>query len=338
MRAIQMTGYGGNDVIELAEIASPEPGDGEIRIDVRAAGVNPLDYKTRAGALKRIQRYRMPVVLGNECSGVVSALGRGVTRFAVGDSVMVRLAKDRIGSFAEQVVTDASLAAPKPRAATFAQAAALPLAALTAWQALTEGAALRAGERVLVHAGAGGVGSFAVQLAKHLGARVAATASARNLERVRSLGADEAIDYTRDDFSRALRGYDVVFDTVGGDVQRRSFRVMARGGRLVSIAGLPDAAALRARGAGALAAAVIALVTLPRTVRARVAGVRYRYVFMRPDGGQLADLGALVDRGALRVLIDKTFPLEAARDALAHVESGHARGKVVLEVAPHDGV
>jgi len=167
---------------------------------------------------------------------------------------------------------------------------------------------------------------------------ITATASARNLERVRSLGADEAIDYTRDDFSRALRGYDVVFDTVGGDVQRRSFRVMARGGRLVSIAGLPDAAALRARGAGALAAAVIALVTLPRTVRARVAGVRYRYVFMRPDGGQLADLGALVDRGALRVLIDKTFPLEAARDALAHVESGHARGKVVLEVAPHDGV
>jgi alcohol dehydrogenase len=332
VRAIQMTGYGGNEVLQLAEVALPDPGDGEIRIDVRAAGVNPLDYKTRAGALRRIERYRLPVVLGNECSGVVSAIGRGVTRFAVGDEVMVRLAKDRIGAFAEHVVTVASLAAPKPRAASFVQAAALPLAGLTAWQALTEAAALRAGQRVLVHAGAGGVGSFAVQIAKHLGAHVAATASARNVDRVRSLGADEVVDYTREDFSRVLRGYDVVFDTVGGAVQRRSFRVLARGGRLVSIAGLPDAAALRARGASALAVAVVALVTLPRTLRARAASVRYRYVFMRPDGTQLAELGALVDRGVLRILIDKTFPLEAARDALAHVESAHARGKVVLEV------
>jgi NADPH:quinone reductase-like Zn-dependent oxidoreductase len=302
-----------------------DPGDGEIRIDVRAAGVNPLDCKTRAGVLKRIERHRMPVVLGNECSGVVSAIGCGVTRFAVGDEVMVRLAKNRIGGFAEHVVTDASLAAPKPRTATFAQAAALPLASLTAWQALTEAAALRSGERVLVHSGAGGVGSSAVQLAKHLGARVAATASSRNVDFVRSLGADEVIDYTRDDFSRALRGYDVVLDTLGGEVQRRSFRVLARGGRLVSIAGMPSAAALRERGAGAIAVAVIAIDTLPRALRARAAGVRYRYVFMRPDGAQLAEIGALVDRGVLRILIDRSFPLEAARNA---------RGKVVLEIGP----
>jgi len=333
MRAIRMSEYGGNDVLELADIAAPEPGDDEIRIDVRAAGVNPLDYKIRAGALKRIQRYPMPLVLGSECSGVVSAVGRGVSRYAVGDEVMVRLAKSRMAGFAEQVVTDASLAAPKPRTATFAQAAALPLAGLTAWQALTEAAAVRPGERVLVHAGAGGVGSFAVQIAKHLGARVAATASARNVALVRTLGADEVIDYTRDDFSRRSHDYDVVFDTVGGKTQRKSFRVLARGGRLVSIAGIPSAAALRERGAPAIAVAAIAFVTLPRTLRALAAGVRYRYVFMRPDGAQLAELGALVDRGVLRVLIDKTFPLEAARDAFAHVESGHARGKVVLEIA-----
>jgi NADPH:quinone reductase-like Zn-dependent oxidoreductase len=334
MKAVLIDRYGGNDVVRIGEMPRPRPAPGEVLIEVRAAGVNPLDWKTRSGALKRIERYTFPLILGNECAGVVAEIGEGVTRFRPGDAVYARVDKSQVGAFAEYVATAEHYAAAKPSSLSFAEAAALPLVSLTAWQALVEAGRLAPGDKVLIHAGAGGVGSIAIQIARHLGAHVCTTASTRNVELCRSLGADEVVDYTREDFAARLGGYDLVFDTVGSDTQRRSFRVLRRGGRLVAIAGLPDVPMLRQRGASTLVLGAVWVLGLSRSLRAWRRGVRYQYLFMRPDGAQLEELAALVDAGELRPLLERAYALDDARAAFAHVESGRARGKVVLEIRP----
>ncbi len=331
MRAFVLTKYGGPDVAELRDVPPPEPGPGEIRIDVKAAGLNPVDFKTREGKLRLINRYALPVVLGCELSGVVASVGDGVTRFRPGDEVLARVAKDRLGAFAETACVHEDLVAKKPRAIDFVHAAALPLAALTALQALRDELAITEGMRVFIPGGAGGVGTFAIQIAKHLGAMVATTASSRGRALVARLGADLIVDYTAQDFTKELREYDAAFDLVGGDALRRAFSVVRRGGKVVSIAGLPEPmTATRDLHRGAGLATLFWFASAGLRFRAWRAGVAYRYMFMRPSGRDLEVLATLIEAKKLEVVVDRVFPFAKIAEAFAYLERGHAKGKVVV--------
>ena len=324
--------YGGNKVIELGELPAPQAGPGELLVAVHAASVNPVDFKIRDGMLKMIIPFGFPLILGNDLSGVVKAVGAGVTHFKPGDAVFARMDKRRIGAFAEFAVVAEADAAAKPANLSHIEAAAVPLAGLTAWQALFEIGGLKAGQKVLIHGGSGGVGSFAIQLAHHAGATVATTAGARNAELVRSLGADIVIDYKTQRFEDVVSGYDLVFDTQAGDIQHRSFSVLKRGGVLVSIAGKPDGRLVREFGLNPLLGVLLDFLSRKSLRLAKRHGVRYEYLFMHPSGEQLAQIGRLLAEGSVRTVVDKVFPLEQVREALAYSEAGHATGKVVVEV------
>jgi len=332
MKAVFIRRFGDNRVVEYGEQPDPVPGPGDVLVRVHAASVNPLDFKIRAGKLKTMIRYPLPLVLGNDLSGEVIAAGSQVTRFRAGDAVYARLDKRRIGAFAELAVISETSAAAKPPRLTHAEAASIPLVGLTSWQALAEIGGVMRGTRVLIHAGSGGVGTLAIQIAHHLGGFVATTTSERHRAMVRALGADEVIDYRTQRFEDHLRDYDVVFDTIGGDALLRSFRVVRRGGVVVSVASLPSAAFARAWGMAPPLVWTLALLNCRVTRAARRAGARYEYLFMRPDGPRLAELGALFEQGVLQPKVGRTFPLERAAEALAFVESGRAEGKVVVEV------
>jgi NADPH:quinone reductase-like Zn-dependent oxidoreductase len=331
MRAFVLTRYGGPDAAELRDVPPLEAGRGEVRIDVKAAGLNPIDFKTREGKLRVIYRYPLPVVLGCELSGVVASVGEGVTRFRVGDEVFARVAKDRLGAFAESACVHEDLVAKKPRTLDFVQAAAVPLAALTALQALRDELAVKDGMRVFIPGGAGGVGTFAIQIAKHFGATVATTASSRGRPLVERLGADVVLDYATQDFTTELRDYDAAFDLVGGDTLHGAFTVVRRGGEVVSIAGVPEPRTATKdihRGAGL--AALFWLASAGLRFRAWRAGVGYRYLFMRPSGADLEVLASLLDAKKLEVVVDRVFPFAEIREAFAYLEKGHAKGKVVV--------
>lgn len=326
--------YGGNDVVQVREHPRPEVGPRDVLIEVVAAGVNPIDWKIRSGMAKAIIPLRLPVVLGSEASGIVAEVGAQVTELAPGDAVFVRVDKGRLGAFAEYLATDVSLVAPKPARLSHAEAACLPLAGLTAWQALFDVAHLEPGQRVLVHAAAGGVGSLAVQIAAHHGAHVVATASAGNHARVRQLGAETIIDHRTERFEDRAGPCDVVLDTVGGDTLRRSFQVLREGGTLVSIAAaVPDPYTLRQLGHPVLAAAA-GIIHAGTFWRARRKGASFRYLFMHPDGKQLAALGQLADAGRLRATIDRIVPLPEIADAFSYSATGRAKGKIIVQVRP----
>jgi alcohol dehydrogenase len=331
MKAVVMTGYGSTGTVHVRDMPEPAPGDDDLLVDVHAAGLNPLDVKIRDGKLRLVRRFPLPVIMGNELSGVVAAVGRAVRDFAVGDEIFARVDKRHLGAFAERARVHRSHAAHKPSRLSMAEAAGVPLAALTAWQAL-DLLGVGAGSRVLVHAGAGGVGSFAVQLAKLRGAWVASTASERNVSLVRELGADQVVDYTAQRFEQVLEPVDGVFDTIGGEVLERSLRATRRDGLVVSIAGAPEPQAATMEGMGRFPEALFWLASLGVRRRARRTGVGYRYLFMRPDGQQLAAIGRFIEEGKLRVLMDRVVPFDRALEALAHVETGRARGKVVLSL------
>jgi NADPH:quinone reductase-like Zn-dependent oxidoreductase len=333
VRAIVIDRYGKNDVVRLEPDAkAPIVRPRDVLIDVRAASVNPIDFKLRSGKLKVIRRFAFPLTLGCDASGVVREVGPEVTRFKPGDEVFARLDKERMGAFAEQAVADEAIVAKKPSSLDHEHAAALPLVGLTSWQALVDEGGLKKGQKVLIHAGAGGVGTVAIQLAKHVGAHVATTTSTKNVELVRSLGADTVVDYTKEDFAKVLSDYDLVFETLGGEIELKSFGVLKRGGVMVSIAGLPDAKFLKDNGANAFLIFALRLLTRKRTRAASRHGVRFAYLFMRPDGEELAMLGGLADQGKLKPIVDRVFALEETKDALAYVESGRAKGKVVIRV------
>ena len=325
--------YGDDDVVQVREVERPTPGPRDLLIEVHAAGVNPLDWKVRSGKTKAVLRYSFPLILGNEAAGVVAEVGAQVEGFEVGDEVCVRIAKDRPGTFAEYLVTDASLAAKKPTSLGMLEAAALPLAGLTAWQCLHDVGRIGEGSRVLVHAGAGGVGGYAIQIAKHAGAHVATTASPRNHDYVRSLGADEPIDYRTQRFDEVLEGYDLVLDGLGGDTLKRSFSVLRRGGTLVTIGGIPEGRTMRSLGRPGLGV-LTDLMNLGNHIRAWRGGISYGYWFMRPDGEQLTTLCRMVDDGVLAVNLDEVFSLDDIKAALKRSASGRARGKIVLAIAP----
>jgi NADPH:quinone reductase-like Zn-dependent oxidoreductase len=334
MRALVLSCYGGPECTALIDVPPPSPRPGQVLVRVHAAGLNPVDFKTRAGALKIIHRYPLPIVMGNELSGVVEAVGPGVLRFAEGDRAYARVDKHVMGAFAEYAVVHEDHAARMPASLDFPPAAAVPLAALTALQALRDELHLNTGQRVFIPGGAGGVGTFAIQIAKHLGAYVATTASPRGEALVKRLGADVVIDYTRERFDEKLSGYDCAFDLLGGETLARLWSVLKPGGRVVSIAGMPEpVTALKDLGRGIGLAALFWVASLTTRVRAARHGCTYRYLFMHPSGADLAYLASLIDAKKLEVIIDRVFPFAEAKEAMAYLETGRAKGKVVLAMS-----
>jgi NADPH:quinone reductase-like Zn-dependent oxidoreductase len=330
MKAFRIDHYKG----ELRQADAPEPvvGDRDVLVRVRAAGVNQLDAKLAQGEFKALFPYELPLTLGHDVAGVVEAVGSAVTRFSVGDEVFARAADFHIGTFAERIAIAQADGARKPASLTMVEAASLPLVALTAWQALVEKGGLQPGQRVLIHGGAGGLGSIAIQLARHLGAHVATTASGPNAEWLRVLGADEVIDYRSQRFDELLSGYDLVIDGLGGENLERSLRILKPGGRAIGLAGPPDPAF--AEQIGLNAGLRLAIRGLSATVRrqARRLGVDYSFLWMRADGARLAEIAALVDAGALHPVVGRVFPFAETPAALAALERGGLRGKVVVEL------
>lgn len=333
MKAFVLTRYGGAEATELRDMPVPTPGPGEVLIRVHAAGLNPVDFKIRDGKLKVVQGYRMPVVMGNELAGTVEACGAGVTAFEPGDRIYARVPKDRMGAFAEFAAVPADHAALLPAGLDFATAAGVPLAGLTALQALRDELQLKPGSRVFIPGGAGGVGTFAIQLAKWLGAEVTTTASPRGRALVERLGADRVIDYTRQDFAREVRDMDGAFDLIGSDTLEKCFGIVKPGATVVSVAGMPEPlTATKDLGRGPLLASLFWFASFGLRAKARRHGVTYRYLFMHPSGAELAELAALIDRKALEPVIDRIFPFADITDAIAYLESGRAKGKVVVRM------
>ena len=329
MKAFVVEHYG-KDGLRAADVPAPEVGDGDVLVKVSAAGINPLDVMVRNGEFKRLLKYRTPFVLGHDVAGVLTRVGSAVRDFHVGDEVYARPRDLRIGTFAEYIAIDQDDVALKPDSLSLHEAAAVPLVSLAAWQALVDRAHVKPGQKVLVHAGSGGLGSTVIQLAKHLGATVATTASGKNAELVRSLGADVVVDYTQEDFADILSGYDVVLDSQGGETLERSLTVLKPGGQAISVTGPPDPGFAKQLGAPKFIGVAMGLLNRKVRRKAQKLGVSYSFLFMQANGGQLRELASLYDIGHLRPLIDKTFPFEQTLEALAHVEQGRANGKVVI--------
>jgi NADPH:quinone reductase-like Zn-dependent oxidoreductase len=320
----------GKDGLRAADVPEPEIGDGDVLVAVSAASVNPLDTKLRDGEFKRLLKYRTPFVLGHDVAGTVTRVGPAVRELQVGDEVYSRPRDLRIGTFAEYIAIDQDDVARKPASLTLHEAAAVPLVSLAAWQALVERAHVEPGQKVLVHAGSGGLGSTVIQLAKHLGATVATTARGENAQFVRSLGADVVVDYTKEDFAEALSGYDAVLDSRGGENLDRSLTVLEPGGVAIGVTGPPDPAFAKQLGSPPFIGVVMGLLSRKVRKRARRLGVSYSFLFVQADGAQLRHLASLYDAGDLRPLIDRTFAFEDTLEALAYVEQGRAKGKVVI--------
>ena len=329
MKAFVVEQYG-KDGLRAADVPEPEVGDGDVLVKVSAAGINPLDKMVRNGEFKRLLKYQTPFVLGHDVAGVVTRVGSAVRDFQVGDEVYARPRDLRIGTFAEYIAIDQDDVAPKPASLTLHEAAAVPLVSLAAWQALVDRAHVKPGQKVLVHAGSGGLGSTVIQLAKHLGATVATTARGENAELVRSLGADVVVDYTKEDFAEVLSGYDVVLDSRGGENLERSLTVLKPGGQAIGVTGPPDPGFAKQLGAPKFIGVVMGLLSRKVRKQARKLGVSYSFLFMQANGGQLRELASLYDAGHLRPLIDTTFPFDQTLEALAYVEQGRANGKVVI--------
>ncbi|MDQ0700958.1 NADP-dependent oxidoreductase [Streptomyces sp. W4I9-2] len=333
MRAFMVEKYGGRDGMRDAETPDPQVGADDVLVKIHAAGVNPLDLRIRNGDFKAFLPYRLPLVLGNDLAGTVVRVGRSVTGFAVGDEVYARPDKDRIGTFAEFIAVHQDDLAPKPATLTMAEAASLPLVALTAWQALVQRAHVQPGQKVLIHAGAGGLGSIAVQLAKALGAQVATTVSTAKVVLARDLGADIVVDYRTQDFSELLDGYDVVLDSLGGENLAKSLLVLKPGGTAISVAGPPDPAFARELGANPFLRLAMTALSFKTRRDAKRGGVTYSFLFMKANGDQLRELTPLIDAGKIRPVVDRVFPFDETLQAMEYVEKGRAKaGKVVVSM------
>jgi NADPH:quinone reductase-like Zn-dependent oxidoreductase len=332
MRALTFKRYGKSPDIGFADVPRPPLKANELLVQVHAAGVNPIDNMIPTGLFKAVLKFRLPATLGSDLAGVVTEVGSGVTRFKPGDAVFANIFDLGTGSLAEFAVVPESAAALKPANLDFVQAASIPMVGLTSWQALKERAHLQAGHKVFIPAGSGGVGTFAIQLAKHLGARVGTTTSTGNVELVRSLGADEVVDYKTQDFEKVLRGYDAVLGTVRGDALEKSIDIVNRRGTVVSLVGPLDTAFARARRLNFVLTFVLGLMSRKIVRLARTREVSYSFLFARPDGDQLAEIAELLKTERIRPVIDKVFPFEQAADALAYLAKGRAKGKVVVQM------
>jgi NADPH:quinone reductase-like Zn-dependent oxidoreductase len=332
MKALILKKYGSSDQLVFADIPEPTLKPDEIRVRVHAVGLNPIDTMIPKGSYKSVLRFQLPATMGSDLAGVVAEVGSRVTRFKVGDAVFASIFDLGTGSLADYAVVPESAAALKPSNLDFVQAASIPMVGLTAWQALKERARVRPGQKVFIPAGSGGIGTFAIQLAKHLGAKVGTTTSTGNVGLVKSLGADEVIDYKKQEFEDVLRDYDAVLGTVRGDALEKSLRILRPGSTVVSLIGPPDAAFARARGMNFFMLFVFGLLSRKIIRRAKKRGVAYSFLFVHPDGGQLAEISELLNTGRIRPVIDQVFPFEQAREALAYLEQGRAKGKVVVRM------
>jgi NADPH:quinone reductase-like Zn-dependent oxidoreductase len=331
MRAFVVTQY--KEPLREAEVAEPAVGERDVLVQVHAAGLNQLDEKIRLGEFKQILPYKLQLILGNDVAGEVLQVGAKVRGFKPGDEVYGRPDKDRIGTFAERIAVAEEDLALKPASASMEEAASLPLVALTAWQALVERGNVRAGQKVLIHAGAGGVGSIAIQLAKHLGATVATTVGSSNAGFVRDLGADIVIDYRTQDFEQLLSGYDLVLDSLGGENLQKSLRVLKPGGKAIGISGPPDPAFARQAGLNPVLRLAITALSSKIRRQARKLRVSYEFLFMRASGDQLRRISTLVDDGVLRPVVGRVFTFDQTPEALQSLASGGIRGKAVVALA-----
>jgi NADPH:quinone reductase-like Zn-dependent oxidoreductase len=335
MKAFIVDRYEKGNGLRAGDVPEPIVGEHDVLVEVHAAGVNALDSKIRDGEFKLFLPYRRPFVLGNDVAGVVARVGARVREFKPGDEVYARPDKDRIGTFAEFIAVHEDDLARKPERLTMEEAASVPLVGLTAWQALIELAHLRKGQKVFIQAGSGGVGTFAIQLAKHLGATVATTTSTANVGLVERLGADIVIDYRKDDFETALHDYDVVVNSRDNATLMKSLRVLKPGGKLISISGPPDPAFAREIGKPWILRPVMRVLSHRIRKAAKRRGISYSFLFMRASGAQLGEITSLIDSGIIRPVTDRVFPFESTNEAMAYVEKGRTKGKVVVRVRPN---
>ncbi|WP_271893708.1 NADP-dependent oxidoreductase [Candidatus Phyllobacterium onerii] len=332
MKSFLIDRYVKGGSLRFTESLEPELRENDVMVAIHAASVNVLDTKIRDGEFKLILPYRLPLILGNDVAGVVVRVGAKVRRFKPGDNVYARPTQDRIGTFAEYIAMDEADVAMKPKNMTMEEAASIPLVALTAWQVLVERANLQKGQKVLIHAGSGGVGTIAIQLAKHLGAHVATTTSTVNIDLVKSLGADVVIDYKKDNFEEILRDYDVVLNSLGTDTLKKSVGVLKPGGKLISISGPPDPDFAKENGFGWPLRLVMRLLSLGIRRKSKRQGISYSFHFMTANGAQLGQITSLIEAGIIRPVVDRIFPFGKTNEALEYVETGRAKGKVVVAV------
>lgn len=332
MKALIFRRYGKRDNVTFAEMPRPVPKSDEILVEVHAVGLNPIDNMVPKGTFKPFLKFQLPATLGSDVAGVVVEVGSGVTRFKPGDAIFASVFDQGTGTLADYAVVPESAAAIKPANLDFVQAASIPMVGLTSWQALKERANLKPGQKVFIPAGSGGIGTFAIQLAKYLEAKVGTTTSSANEDLVRTLGADEVVDYKKQEFEHVLRDYDAVLGTVRGDALEKSLRILKPNSTIVSLIGPPDAAFARDRVMNFFMVAAFAFLSRKIIRLSKKRRVAYSFLFVHPDGSQLAEIGVLLQAGRIRPVIDKIFPFEQAKEALAYLEQGRAKGKVVVQM------
>jgi NADPH:quinone reductase-like Zn-dependent oxidoreductase len=332
MKAFVVSRYGKKEKLQLSNVAEPTVGEKDVLVQVYATGVNQLDSKIRDGEFKLFLPYKPPFTLGHDVAGVITKIGADVKQFKVGDEVYARPADHRIGTFAEYISMNENDVAIKPKNLTMEEAASLPLIALTAWQALVEKANLKKGQKVFIQAGSGGVGTFAIQLAKHLGATVATTTSTTNIDLVKSLGADIVIDYKKEDFESKLKDYDVVLNSQDSKTLEKSLRILKPGGKVISISGPPDPDFAKEIKAPWFLKLIFKFLSSSVRKKAKQLKVNFSFLFMKANGYQLTEITKLIDSGAIRPVMDKVFPFEQTNEAMAYVETGRAKGKVAIKI------
>lgn len=332
MRAFTIDRYGENSPLRMTNQPLPEIAEHDVLVEIHAASLNPIDYKIREGKMKFLLPYRFPLILGNDFSGVIVKVGSKVTALGPGDEVYGRPRKSRIGTFAEYIAVNEEEVAVKPVNLSFVEAATIPLVGLTTLQAFAEKLYLEKGQKILIHAGAGGVGTFAIQMAKVMGAYVATTVSESGYDLVKSLGADRIINYKQDDFAELLCDYDAVYDTLGGTVLERSFQVLKPFGRIVSVAGVPNARFGREYGLGGWKNLLLAFAARKVTALETKFQAEYSFLFMKPSGNQLSYLSNLIERDQIRPVIDRVYDFQQTEEALAYLKTGRAKGKVAVKM------
>lgn len=318
--------------MRMTEIPTPKIDEYEVLAEIHAASINPIDFKIRDGKVKMLLNYKMPLILGNDFSGVIVKVGSKVTRFKVGDEIYGRPRKNKIGTFSENIAIHEDDIALKPNNLSFEEAASIPLVGLTSYQTFHDIIRLKKGQKIFIQAGAGGVGTFAIQLAKLMGATVATTTSEAGTKLVESLGADEIINYKVENFEDKLRNYDAVFDTLGGKNLERSFEVLRDGGKIVSVSGLPNARFAKEYGSGFLKQMLFSLASSKLTALEKKHNVQYSFLFMKPSGEQLSTIANFIEAGKIKPVIDRVFLFEDAQKAMEYAETGRAKGKIIVKI------
>lgn len=332
MKAMTIEKYGKNVPLQMTERPTPDVGEHDVLVAIQAASLNPIDFKLKEGKIKLLLKYDMPLTLGNDFSGIVVKVGLRVNGFKVGDEVYGRPRKSRIGTLAEYIAVHQDDISLKPRNLSFEEAASIPLVGLTTYQAFNDILKLQKGQKILIHAGAGGVGTFAIQLAKVMGAYVATTASDKGYELVKSLGADQIINYRKENFAELLTGYDAVYDTLGGEILEQSFRILKPNGQIVSVSGKPNARFGKEARLGWLKTTLLSIASRKLTALEKKTGTTYHFLFMKPSGAQLQIIKEWIEEGRIKPVIDKVFKFEEAPQALKYLEGGSAKGKVIIKI------